>query len=461
MGSNTNPTKGTFRMNFDKTDSENVTRRNVLKTVGAASVVGVGAFTTTTRANDRTGEAVQPGDVTRPNPNLTVRRVDKSVKAVDHRYPLLTLSEDTVLGYIADSDASETEKHEARTAFAELRKRYPIKKVKDGNTVWLTLAGRPNSDDSGHSHSGDGHSHSHDNGTESIPEEDQDRFEKAFRTFAEGTSSNGLGVQHYGGIHENMTADACNEMGIDPSGIADHAADPDKPKTDIGVPDDLPHSGTIEDGLRTVFAEIMHHAGQYYDADYFTYYDCDHDSNHEGDFGGLGGAHLSALWHANEADSTTGSEHRKRVGHLTHFPQDMGVPLHTGMGWEQANFYLYMDSNLNVHWGSNEMKWLHSEYEQYVSDNWTGGHYLKYEFGSHNCSSDYCYYPINDVTQAIHDEADYTGQYSYEVYDRILNEGDVGWNNWSSTNKDYMQSVSENCIHENGLYTRGFIHEYL
>lgn len=446
---------------MDDTNDGRWNRRNVLKTLGGSAILGAGAFTTTSYATKTTGEAVSPGESTRPYPNLETERVHKSVRSQVPNYQLITLPKEIPLKYLDKSDLSEPEKNEARVALADLRSRYPIKKERDGNTTWLKLAGKPDTSGSGgHSHSGSGsHSHSNSGG---IPKEDQERFDKAGRAFRRGTAkafSGGLGAMHKTSIHRKMTKDACNEMGIDPSGIADHADDPDRPKVSIELPDVMHHQA-VEDAYRGAAKELMHHVGQYYDADGRQVYTCDHDGTHDEDFNGVGGAPYAAAWHANEANSTTGSEHRKRVGHLTHFSQDMGVPLHTGMGWEQMGIYLYLDGT-TVKWGKNPKYDLHSQYETYVKDNWTGGHYLKWEYGSNNCSSDYCYYPINNVAAAMRHEAEYTGQWSYKVYKKILDEDTNDWTSWSSSTKDFMEKVSTNCASENGLYTRGLIQKYL
>lgn len=437
-----------------------VSRRNALKIIASSTVAGTGLFSMQTSASDPTGQPVTTEETKLPNPDLKVRQIDRSVKAVTHKYPLLTLPKETVLRYINESDLSGDDKQDARVALSKLRSRYPIEEVEDGNTIWLTLADSSRvssrSGDDNHSHSGTSvHTH--------LDGEDRDLFDTAFTAFARGTTSEQVGIDFFHETHRDMTRHACNEMGIDPSGIADHADDPDKPQTDLGVPSGVPHSQKINEGIKKAFNELMHHYGQYYDANLFQSYDCSHDGTHSSDFGGFGGAPLAALWHANEAQSTTGSTHRMRVGHLTHYPQDMGVPLHTGMGWEQANFELSFNfTTLSVEYSFNSMDWLHSEYERYVANNWDSGENFSVQFGSDQCDpGHYCYYVINDVEQAIKDEASTTGQWSNEVFTRIMEEGDVGWENWSQANKDYMRDITENCVHEAGLYTRGFIERFL
>ena len=45
------------------------------------------------------------------------------------------------------------------------------------------------------------------------------------------------------------------------------------------------------------------------------------------------------------------------------------------------------------------------------------------------------------------------------VFNKVTNEGDVHWSNWSSSNEDRLRKITENCMHEAGLYTRGYIKE--
>lgn len=421
-------------MTPNESDSTNLGRRNVLKALGTTATVGGLGFLSTSAAAG-SGRAISPEDHEAPYPDVQVRRVDRSVKSVSAHYPLLTLPEDSVISFIEDSSYTQKEKQEAIQALADLRRKYPVKKERDGNTTWFTLARDVDK-----------------------TKEDARKFEAAQRAFGDGASDRrGFSIMQYGSLHRKMTEDACNEMSIDPTGIADHADDPDKPDVQIGVPDGIPHDQTVEDGLENALNEILHHYGQYYDTDAYEIW---HNDHHEDSFGGLGGATHAANWHMQNARDYCCSTEDEYLGQATHYPQDMGVPLHTGMGWEQANLEIYYNSSTaSMDWRLNPMYWLHDEYEHYVNDNWTGGHYLKYEYGSHECSSDYCYYPVNDVEEEIYQLADYTGQYSYDCYHHIVNEGDVDWESWDSNTKDWMKKITTNCIDETGLYVRGFIQD--
>ncbi|PSQ19950.1 hypothetical protein BRD00_00510 [Halobacteriales archaeon QS_8_69_26] len=417
-------------------------RRSVLKAIGASAAVGAGLFSVPAAATaGPEGVPVTPDETEVPNPDVQVRKVARDVQELSRHYPVLTLPEDTVLGYIDDSGLSGRERGEARKALADLRSEFPVKREREGNVTWLTLA--------------------NDRGRGTPSQEHADKFEIAGTAFAKGATGladdEGPSIQQWGNIHRKMTRNACEEMGVSSDTadeIAAYADDPDDPDVDIGVPSWIPHADTVEDGLEHALNEFVHHFGQYYDEDAFEVY---HDDDHAESLGAVGGAPTAADWHMDRAHSYCCSSENEFLGKATHYPQDMGVPLHTGMGWEQVNLEIYYDVwSLSYDYDFDPMYWLHSEYEEFVSDNWS---YFEYDYESH-CGDDcFYYYPIDDVEQSVRDLAAYTGDYSYEVYHRIVDEGDVDWSNWSSDTRSYMFDITENCLNETGHYTRGFIHD--
>ena len=426
-----------MRMSDRDLNGEGIERRQALRALGAGAAVGGGLFAAPPVSARPEGVAVTPDDVEPPNPDVQVRKVDRSVKSVSSYYPLLTLSQDTVVSFIDDNDRSRKEKREARTAVADLRSKFPVRREREGNVTWYKLV------DEG----------------QSPTDADNEKFRTAGRAFANGVSGRReASTQYYKSHHRELTRDACEDMGLSSSTtdeIAPYADDPDDPDVDIGVPDAIPHSEDIEEGLETALNKILHHYGQYYDADAFQVY---HDDEHDEDFGALGGATDAAWWHMYYADYYSGSTQNKYLGMATHYPADMGVPLHTGMGWEQANLEIYYDVwSLEYDWRIDPTYWLHSEYEDFVSDNWSS---FRSSFLS-DCDGCYYYYPIDDVEQAIRDLASYTGDYSYDVYHHILEEGDVDHSEWDWDTWSYMYDVTENCVNEVGHYVRGFMHDVL
>lgn len=432
-------------INNDRTCGKRSSRRSVMKTIVGGAATGTALLSGSATARGHAKE-IEPGEAEKPNPDVQVRKVDRSVQTLSVHYPLLTLSEETVLGYIDDSDMSDKETREAKRAALKLRQRFPVKREKDGNTTWLTLAVDRES-----------------------TEEDGDLFTKAHRAFANGASGHadgGFSTMHQKELHRQMTEQACEEMWLDTEvtdTISAAADNPDNPQVTIDVPDWIPHQKDIENGLENAIEEYAHHVGQYYDPDpFWGDYECYHNT-HDADFTGLGKAPTAADISWNNAEYYSNESQEEWVGYLVHYPQDMGVPLHTGMGWEQANLELYWDSGCGcITWGVDPLNWLHSAYEDFVNDQWTERNFL--DSWNSDCGSGcYDYYPTDNGAEAAANTADYSTQYSYEVFHQIMeegNEGDKEWWEWDSATKDKLANITQNCLDESGLWTRGCIHYF-
>ena len=94
----------------------------------------------------------------------------------------------------------------------------------------------------------------------------------------------------------------------------------------------------------------------------------------------------------------------------------MANPLHTGMGWEQANPEVtYNDGS--VGWSINPMDWLHEGYETYIEDCWDSDcEEFSTHYGPNNCDGCYGYHEYNNADTEVSALADYTGNHSKEVY---------------------------------------------
>lgn len=413
--------------------SKSIDRRKVLKTAAAGGILGSGLVATVATASESEGSPVSPKETTPPNPGVQVTKVDRSVKGAVPHWDMLTLSEETIVRYIRQSDYSQDQKREARDALRDLRRKFPVRREQNGNVTWLKLAT-----------------------DRTATQKDNSQARTVHRLFADGTGGGAVETQFYGSLHEEQAREACDEMGIGGTSkddIVKGSDDPDNPDVDIQVPDGIMHEQTVEDGLEKGLNYLLRYYGQYFDPGVFEIY---HDDNHDVDFGEIGGAPDAAgieFSYAEKYDSDL------YLGRTSHYFSDMGVPLHTGMGWEQVNLEIYTNSDGNVDYRIDPMYWLHGEYEEYVSDNWDSGEWFQYQFNSNNCSADYCYYPLDTISGEIKNLADYTEDYSYDVYSKILDEGQVDWTDWSSNTKDYMQDITENSVHEMGLYFRGLLEE--
>lgn len=429
----------------EDTNDRRIERRSFLRAAGASAAFGAGVFGAASSASAKEGLAVSPEETTPPHPDLKPYRPKPSLLEVGPQWTLLTLQEGTVHDRINESDVSTKEKQEARKTFGELRSEFPVVEKEDDEAIWWTLA--------------------HD--AKSPTEEDRKDFESVNKVFADGNKRKGVSAQWWGGNHKKQTRSACEEIGLSSSttdDIVSYAAAPDKPDHfNVEVADWIPHDVDIEEGMEYGLNKALHHYGQYLDTDAFSSYYCYHDG-HDESLADIGAGDDVGKWHLDEAKNAYyTSTQNEYLGKATHFPEDMGNPLHTGMGWEQINLELVYDSSEgdNVDWDVNVVRWYHDRYEEFAAENWdyTTDHYFEYYFDSNNCSADYCYYPIDDAAQALWDLADYTGQYSAEVYNKVTDEGDVHWSNWSSTTEDRLREITENCMHEAGLYTRGYIKE--
>lgn len=414
-----------------------------MKKLGAGTAVSAGMLSIAGSSYARPGaKAIEPGEAPEPNPDFKPLKVDRSVETLSAHYLLLTLREDAVMSYIDDSGLSKKEIREAKQAVAKLRRKFPVRKEEGEDAMWLTLAVDRDS-----------------------TEEDGKHFEKAGRAFAKGAGGRmGFTTMHEPNLHEKMTNSSCNEMWLSDdktTTLTSYASKPDNPNVQLDVPDWVYHDKDIESALTDWMEDVIHHVGQYYDADpFWGDYECYHNT-HDADFSGLGKAPTAADYQWDTAKSYCCETEEEYVGRLTHFPQDMSQPLHTGMGWEQAGVYLYYDSGCDcVMWGNDPKKWIHYGYEDYVHDRWNSSpEDFHYHYDSNKCSG-YCYYSTSSGAEAVTNMSDYSGQYSYDVFHHISNEGSRYWEDWDSTTRDRMKNITQNCLNEGGLWVRGCIHEF-
>jgi hypothetical protein len=267
-----------------------------------------------------------------------------------------------------------------------------------------------------------------------------------------------------GSLHKTMAQEACNTVGVDGDDddiIKEQVVKPDDPNVSASVPDWVVHDQTIEDGMSKAIEDIMRYFGHYYDADPFwgTYY-CDHnDDAHSADWNGFGGAPEAAQYHFNKAERYCCDTQDKWVGRTLHYTQDMCVPLHTGMGREQANFEMgYSDGEAYAEF--RPMKWLHKGYEIYVRDRWDKYEDFSEHYGANKCDGCYGYHVYNRADTEVTELADYTGQYSSEVYHQIADECTRDWTKWDSTTRDKLEKITQNCLQKTGLKDRGLLHRY-
>jgi hypothetical protein len=426
--------------------SNGIDRRTLLKTTGATAAVGAGIFGTGAAASSDDGIAIRPGDDTVPHPDLDYYKPHHSLLEITSHWPLLAFEMNDVMSYIEKSDRTRQEKREARDALVDLRRRFPVvekRDTEDENRIWWTLAP----------------------GADSRKKGDDETFAHVAKVHANGMQRNGLSTQWWHNSHRKQTTTAAKEIGLSDSKastIGDWADDPDKvDHYSVSFDDNWSHDTDLEEAFEYGLNKVHRHYSHYLDTDGAKIFSCYHNS-HDKNYN-VGTAHKAGAWHMDQADSAYyTSTQDEYLGKATHYPEDVANPLHSGMGWEQLTVDLHYtsDEDDNVGWNVSTKKWLHDEYEEFLSDQWTSGWNFKNEFKSSDCDGCYYYYDIIDREQAIWDMANESGKHSETVYQKIHSEGDVDWTSWSWDTESDLANITDNMMHTCGLYVRGFIREY-
>lgn len=423
-------------------------RRAVLKSIGAAATAGLVSTPGIVSAKP-TKVALDPSDA---EPSAWRMQSAPEVKRLTSNYPLLTLPQESVFYYLDNSEKSPEEKQTARENFIDLKRTFPLRKETDGNLTTYKLAPKAR---------------------DHAKKEDVKKFEQVGSVFADGATgfASGPSIQQHPSLHKTMTQSACIDMGLSYDveyTTKEYADDPDNPTVDLGVPDSISHWTNVDEGIESFISDVIHHVGQYYNPDpgWSYSYLCDHNSTYHDEssaVGGIGGAPTATDYHFNKADNTSGETQEQWVGRLTHFPEDMGQPLHTGMAWQQGNVDIKYDAYSGFYVTVNPMYWLHYGYEDYVKDYWDGDWYAFHEnFDSNNCSANYCYYETNgDGYNLVYQLADFTHQYSETVYNTILAEnGERDPSNWYYSTHEDLRGLTQDCMHQTGLWVRGCLDRY-
>jgi hypothetical protein len=256
-------------------------------------------------------------------------------------------------------------------------------------------------------------------------------------------------TQHSPTNHTDQVQLAAEQVGVGSSAgdIYLNADEPDKYGCDcdvsLGFPTGTPP--TLVNGLQAATDKTARHAEQYYDPNVGINFDGDFH-----DLGAIGGAPGAGQYRMDKTRNNSSYTRRKNLGYATHYVSDLGVPLHTGMGAEQAN--LQFNCGLfGCDYSLDPRKQLHSAYEGYIAGNWEST--FKSDFENGNTPD------IISTSQVIKDTADHSSRYSYVVYQDIMREGNQ-WEDWSDSTKSDIKERTANCMLRVGFYTRGFLSEF-
>lgn len=150
---------------------------------------------------------------------------------------------------------------------------------------------------------------------------------------------------------------------------------------------------------------------------------------------------------------------RKYAAYASHYLQDMGNPLHTGMALEQAGAVLKVnvqkwnriptDISIDPSFSAPN-KWLHYGYEQLVQNRWSD---LRSDL------TGYYVPPINDGADAVRSVANETHRYANDIFHNIYDNENIGSEpeNWDSETISLALSDISNCLEYTGRYNRALL----
>ena len=449
-----------------------MTRRSSLKLLSA--LAGSFALGTGIAAAER-GNANE-GPMDRSDPNTAVVRYHDSLRAVTNEPHLLALSESAIDRHFAASDLEGREFERARRYLRNLRKRYPTKRVETGNVEWITLA-----DEAKHTlantrrrqrsilqsqHHSEDLSQPDEGGLPSIQSRSDTQARRTAIDVFAGSPPDEASIQWKPNHHEEILQTALDDVGSNAT-MAKWAGKPDDfdemANGRLGIEDgslefhDLPDNTPfgIDDiesflggALKKALKRTMDNYAQYYDPNTVTI-SIPHVGNLQ--VGDVGMAPHAGKTFYMAARTQHNYNKRKYLSYSTHYLHDMAVPLHTGMGLEQAG--LHFDVKWDgwtpkLTYGLAPKMWLHSGFEQLVQSKWDSS--LEDAFSGIETNW------FDDSAQAIEAVARESSKYADDVFHRIMNnESDGNWGNWS-VKSQILENV-DSCFDICGAYNRGFL----
>ncbi len=393
-------------------------RRRLLKaTTGVC--LGVAAGTAGQVAAADEGETVE-GEL--PYPDRGTMRVDDSVRGITPYYYLLTVGKDRLLELVDASDEPDRRKDDVRAFLKDAWRTYPVTRRRDGNDTVFSLAA---------------------NRARGTADDDEDEaFTAAARAVRRGyaSESDDVSAQWNGSNHLDMSEKTCDMFDMydyQVEDVASHSDDPDDEPCDGCSADVFPGSWAmpnwVKDKIEQGLDEFAHHYGHYYDPNYYSY----EMSGVSIEFNGIG----AAPWYCeHEMDLAQQNDYyirREHLGRALHYVQDVSVPLHSGMGIEQANLGLHcdwdgcavIDPYTDEHYG----------YENYVSRNLTSGKEFLDDY-------DGIYVYNSDPVSVVQNCAEKSNDYSYEVFHLMLDNGTnpADWS--SSSDRNDLDELTANCL---------------
>lgn len=419
------------------------TRRNALKLLSAA---GAATFAVPGAADDG------PTPVsTLPEPDAPVVGVADEMKELTNAWTLLTLDEDAVLRWMDRADADAAAVGAAKRRVTELRKDYPVEKVRTGtNRFEYRLA---------------------EDASAEVSRADREKFREAYRLHAQGAAGGmpggDVGAAWKGTDHERHVSAVEGQMpslsSSEASNLQDHVSEPDDYdhpcdcSSPVDVNDSIPYDGDIEQALADVPGKFAQKYCHYRDANLASF----SAFGYTVDVGALGGAHAQTECAYNQAKNAYYEFNREEnIAHALHYVQDMGNPLHVGMGREQAGLTFFDDGIYSF----NPKNWLHGGFEALVRDHWyTDAMWDALKGEDPDDFPNWVYWPVESnggPRAAVNALAEDNEDRAYTVYQKIMNASSQNYENWDYSRKLDLLDLARDALQREGIFLRGFLREF-
>ncbi len=314
----------------------------------------------------------------------------------------------TILKYIDSSkNLTKRERVELKKFVRELWRKYRVKTIRNGNVTLITLNSKAGINLT--------------NEEKVMLEKVAQAMNEYFREKYVKNKNGNVGILWNGNEHKSIIRISCIKWGgisKDYASVAGAAAP--KPDTWTQVPP--PHG--YPDWMWNFIMQVVHSWTHYYNPDW-----------------GTGSAPSETKYYADIAkDKHSNGDYTSaytNLGYASHFMTDVGNPLHTG-----AEFRQVFLSKLRF----GDIKYIHTAYENYVTDNWNSGYVFK-----SIVENNWYYYPISNPEQATKNLASYTHQYADTIVWTIFTNPDT----WQ--NDQNIKNITENCLLETAKYVLGLV----
>lgn len=467
---------------MSKQGSGSMSRRSALKmlsAVGASAAASAGVTATdgSVRVADR--------DTFDPYPDDKPLKYHESLRRVTNEPYLLSLPSESIDRHFDSSDLEGREFERTRTWVRNLRMRYPTERVEGRHFEWVTLTDEAvrtlertdrrqrtlvgqNSDVETLDQPDEG-------GLPSIQSEADVQARRNVLEMYAGPEGDGARAMWDPSHHERIlqqalddvdsdadmaqwagVPDSFNQMANGRLGLQDGDLDLDIPDVPFVPEDEI--ADFAASALKSAIDRVFKNYTQYYDPDVFNF-SIPHIGQIEIDNLGMA-PHASEAFRGAAAGTYDDEQERRYLAYSTHYLHDMAVPLHTGMGLEQAGLDIQFDPlGGNFSFDLNPKKWLHFGFEGLVRDNWGGNRSFVDDFSGTDTAWPNSFLGTVRMSQV-------SSTYSDDIFNEILknenppnNRNSPYWRDWNGATKDRLLRNIDTCFSSLGSYNRGYLTE--